>query len=406
MGAALSARLGAGALTLAAGLTVSLAMANGVLVLFILAGLAALAASAGPGRWRDIPRAPGVVVFAMLGWAGLSVLWAVDPAHSVRTLATLAAYSLFGLCLFAAADRLAPEARRRVGTALMIGIGAALVLFTLEGVPRYLGWVRTPEGLLREALGAPFHLHRLNRAASLLAILVWPAAAVVACRHGWRRAALLPAWAIAILPAFDSNAALLAMAFGVATVALGAAASAFGRPAALRATLMGAIAIGFALMPLLPNWGPFHDRFTARSLSGSVWHRAEIWSFAADRIAERPLLGWGLGSARAIPGGNQFIQPGVHRLPLHPHNGVLQLWLELGVLGAALGAAVTLLVARRATAPGLDPPTAIFLSAALAAALAVLLTGYGIWQGWWIGALWMVAAIARAVAPPQGDAQA
>jgi O-antigen ligase len=169
---------------------------------------------------------------------------------------------------------------------------------------------------------------------------------------------------------------------------------------------MGAIALGFALMPLLPNWGPFHDRFTARSLNGSVWHRAEIWSFAADRIAERPLLGWGLGSARAIPGGDAFIQPGVHRLPLHPHNGVLQLWLELGALGAAFGAAAALLVVRRVAAPGIDPPAAICLAAALAAALAVLLTGYGIWQGWWVGALWMIAAVTRAVLPARGDVPA
>jgi len=236
--------------------------------------------------------------------------------------------------------------------------------------------------------------------------MVWPAAAVVARRHGWRRGALLPAWAIAILPAFDSNAALLAAACGLATVLLGVAMAATGRPAALRMILGAAIVLGFALMPLLPNWGPFHDRFTARSLSVSIWHRAEIWSFAADRIAERPLRGWGLGSARAIPGGDEFIAPGANRLPLHPHNGVLQLWLELGALGAAFGAAGALLVARRAAAPGLDPSTAILLSAGLAAALAVLLTGYGIWQGWWMGALWMIAAVARAVASPPGDGSA
>jgi O-antigen ligase len=403
---ALAVRLGGGALALAAALTVPLAAVNGVLVLFIIVGIAAIAAILASGRWRDIPVAPGMVVLGLLGWAGLSLLWAVDPAHSGRSLATLAAYSFGGLCLFAAADRLAAGARARIGTALVAGICAALVLFTLEGVPRYLGWGQTPERALREALGLPFHLHRLNRAASLLAITVWPAAAVVARRYGWRRGALLPAWAIAILPAFDSNAALLASACGLAAALLGAVLFTAGRPAALRATLMGAIALGFALMPLLPNWGPFHDRFTARSLNGSVWHRAEIWSFAADRIAERPLLGWGLGSARAIPGGDAFIQPGVHRLPLHPHNGVLQLWLELGALGAAFGAAAALLVVRRVAAPGIDPPAAICLAAALAAALAVLLTGYGIWQGWWVGALWMIAAVTRAVLPARGDVPA
>jgi fatty acid desaturase len=52
-------------------------------------------------------------------------------------------------------------------------------------------------------------------------------------------------------------------------------------------------------------------------------------------------------------------------------------------------------VARRACAQA-DRAGRLALLAALAAALAVAATGYGVWQAWWMGALWIVASAARA----------
>ena len=88
-------------------------------------------------------------------------------------------------------------------------------------------------------------------------------------------------------------------------------------------------------------------------LPTSALHRMLIWDFTAERIAERPLLGWGMEASRTVPGGRGqpeaaaldrmrvtdpgqrrwFAEPHVQILPLHPHNGALQLWLELGAVG-------------------------------------------------------------------------
>ena len=162
--------------------------------------------------------------------------------------------------------------------------------------------------------------------------------------------------------------------------------------------MVAGIAGGFALMPAIPNWAPFHDHFADRTQTGSVWHRAEIWSFVAGRIAEKPALGWGLDSSRAMPGGKDKIDGTAERLPLHPHNGILQLWLELGAVGAAIGAAIAMLTAWRATAPGEDPAARFAMAGALAAALPVYATAYGAWQGWWMATLWLVVAFAQVAA--------
>jgi O-antigen ligase len=112
-----------------------------------------------------------------------------------------------------------------------------------------------------------------------------------------------------------------------------------------------------------------------------------IWSFAGDRIAERPLAGWGLDASRAIPGGDEPIYEGRVWLPLHPHNAAIQLWLELGAPGAVLFA---LLLAWLWLSLAAAPWPQLFTAAAgasLTSAVIAAIGAYGIWQEWWIGTL-------------------
>jgi O-antigen ligase len=125
----------------------------------------------------------------------------------------------------------------------------------------------------------------------------------------------------------------------------------------------------------------------ADSFKISVGHRLLIWSFAGDRIAERPLTGWGLDASRAIPGGDDPIRPGEPWMPLHPHNAALQVWLELGAPGAvlfALLAAFAWGVLARAEWP---PLFAAGAGGSLTIAFVGCFGTYGMWQEWWLGTL-------------------
>lgn len=396
---AAAARLRAGAVLLAGGLLAPLAIANAVAPLYTLCALMALAALIAGRAWRDVPRLPALLALGLLAWAGLSIVWAVDPTRSARAWVALAVSLAGGLALLAAAGRLTAAERARAGTALVAGVAVTLALLAIEAVPRYLRLSPTPLQALLDAAGLRFGLSSLNRAASLVAIGVWPAAAILLRRHGWRRAWILPAGALAVLPALESTASLLAIACALPAIGLAA-----WRPAALRMLLPGAVALGILAMPLATGWDGFHTRFADRNLSVSVWHRAEIWAFASRRIAERPLGGWGLDSSRDMPGAEDLVPGQPQFRPIHPHNNPLQLWLELGVPGAVLGAAAAVLAARRAGAASRDLAARLGATGALCAALAVAATGYGLWQAWWMGALWIVAALVRATsAPVAGD---
>jgi O-antigen ligase len=150
----------------------------------------------------------------------------------------------------------------------------------------------------------------------------------------------------------------------------------------------------------------------ADSFKGSAAHRLLIWSFTGDHIAKRPLLGWGLDSSRAIPGGNQEVRSGQNWLPLHPHDAALQVWLELGAPGAALFALLVALFWLRLDRLSGPRIYAAAAGGSLTAALAPLFAAYGVWQEWWIGTLGLVlflilvmarAAETSATPPPRSD---
>ncbi len=119
---------------------------------------------------------------------------------------------------------------------------------------------------------------------------------------------------------------------------------------------------------------------------GSLWHRMEIWAFIADQVKQHPLVGQGLESTKIIKHnfsvGNDSI--------LHPHSLILQIWLELGLLGIALGiAAIGALM--KIIYKRLDPQSARAAITCFIAVFAVANVSYGMWQAWWLGLLCLVA---------------
>jgi exopolysaccharide production protein ExoQ len=81
-------------------------------------------------------------------------------------------------------------------------------------------------------------------------------------------------------------------------------------------------------------------------------------------------------------------------MPLHPHDAVLQWWLELGIVGAVLGTAIVFHILWKT----IETPELSRLSRAVGLAVIVtaflpLLLNFGVWQTWWESSLWLIAAL-------------
>jgi O-antigen ligase len=133
-------------------------------------------------------------------------------------------------------------------------------------------------------------------------------------------------------------------------------------------------------MPLMVMLIP--GEVAQRLLPLSWSQRVGYWLHALERMGEHPWRGWGLEASRAF-------SPAIQ---LHPHNGAMQAWLELGVLGAGALALTWAFVFRRLARDNRDLATC----AAAGSAAVYLFFGvvsFGLWQEWWLALAVLVAVV-------------
>jgi len=343
----------------------------------------------------DVPalRRPAAILGALFLWGVLSAAWAIDPGRSLVMAARLAGLFAAALALAAAASRVAEPRRLTLFFVAGTAIGIALALYDLASAG----------GLSRYVSIRVFAAPRLNQISVWVALFVLPASALLICR-GRRLLALVAAAAMAATVfALDGTTAKIAL-----TLSLPIAALVYLRRGAVCRIAAALAMLAILTAPLtLPQLARLPEVFTTvDAFKDSAGHRLLIWSFTGHRIAERPLGGWGLDSARAIPGGKIEIRPGQDWLPLHPHDAALQFWLELGAPGAALFALFVALLWLRL---GEAPWPRLYAAAAggsFFAATAVASSAWGIWQEWWLGtlglALFATLVMARVAPSPAG----
>lgn len=146
------------------------------------------------------------------------------------------------------------------------------------------------------------------------------------------------------------------------------------------------------------------DLATAYDFLGSLGHRYFIWNFALEKALERPIEGWGFDKSRAIPGGHETFDIGKELMPLHPHNGVLQVWLELGLPGLiVLAAVVWLLFNPPRHAPGYLPVHNIVRTVTVSMLFGIVCVAFGVWQSWWVALVLLVLAVLFMFEKPAED---
>jgi len=386
---------------------VAIAVPRGLVLLLVATSLLALPALF---RREDPPwlaclrliagRDPSLLFWLVLGaaWALIACLWAPTIWGAFALWIRLAAMSLCGLVLLAVTDRLDPPRRERFGSALILGAAVALVL-------GHVVWLSFWLPAVRQGFKLPYdHLFELNRGVALLAVLAWPALLVL-----WRRGQLVGAGVLAFAYLHLLVRTESASAKAAAVAAFAALIAVMVLPRIVPLVVAGVLATLTLLLPWAFSQLPPVEELVQSfpQLFPSAQHRLYIWQFAVERIGEHPWLGWGLDASRNLPGGKVRPPVGMEMMPLHPHNNLLQIRLELGLTGAAIMAA---LLARGWSLAARQPDRAAAAvhAAMLSGYLVVGLFGYGMWQSWWIAAAWLSWAVGPALLPdrPVADAAA
>lgn len=262
-----------------------------------------------------------VLFLAWSGWMSLSLLWAdqrVDPFDNLENFVLLAAGMIF--CTFAA-ERLGPVSMDWLwwlilGSASVYLVGALVAGASFSG--RFSAFGGGPNVFVRVMI--------LGAIASL--------ALVLDRKRSWPLLMTVPLCLGAILS--GSRGGLLA---GVAVAALAFVPIAMRLGASRLLILALLLTSGSWLAPKIlgdSQVALMYDRFITKSLrEGSMGSRDTLALDAWSLFLENPLVGSGAGSFAAA-----------HGVGLHPHNLVLAVASEGGLIGLLLFAASCLLFAR------------------------------------------------------------
>lgn len=377
----------------------------GMAPLFITVALAGLYDCWRKNLWSMLDRQMALPLLLLAFLGGVSTFWAIDKFQTFRTSLVLAGEFTGGLVLLVASTALPLPDKIRITRTLAISLALAISLILVEQLTPGFRHMFGVTG--SAAMDDYSRLNLLSRGLTFMSILLVPVT------YGlWRQALKIPALLMFVLGAiaiFTSHS--LASKLAIPTAAL-VAVLFWWRPKLLGSVCAGITALViFASFPLalqIPDSQTSYNN--AQWLPPSGHHRLTIWSFAARNTAEKPFFGWALDASRVIPDadaeifytrkiGAEHVPIPEAQLPLHPHSAPIQIWLELGLVGVVLTAAIIAMAFRRFGTS--RQPMASVSAAALTAGFVVSCVSYGIWQSWWQGSIWIVVSLLAAINAPE-----
>ena len=320
----------------------------------------------------------GLILFGLLvEWAIVSAFWSPFPLpHDLKSFLRFTGLHLFQQILFCGAlivtaRTLSPE---RAGDALAwVGGGlTALILVLAAEAFTQAALFRSLQPLVGKQVEASWALRSVAQGSYVLVMLFWPAA-VGLWASGRRH------FATAFIVGGILALALLHVAAPVAALITSAAVFGLvlwlGRPAAIGGLVI-AVVQTLAVPWLMRGWAEGGMFQALRPHLPASWAaRVDIWTFVSARMVEKPLFGWGLDASRTFKG----------HIPLHPHDAALQLWFELGAVGAVLGALIWSFIFWRFAEAARR--RRLYAAAGCATAWSALIIGafsFSLWQEWWI----------------------
>ncbi|MFN3868499.1 MAG: O-antigen ligase family protein [Hyphomicrobiaceae bacterium] len=370
--------------------------------------LGVLLASFFVADWRRVLRIRLDVAFPVLVpalllalFAGLSALWAQAPAAALEKSAVAVAVVVATAIIVAAMDQFDRMERLHVSEGLWIGVLAGV---TFAAIEIYSGQIilRSLVNLLKLPQGSltPPEFYRFTRGGYLfwispvaiarniapLSLMLWPAiVAVQGYVGGWLRSTLIALLLfISVLAIMGSvhEASKLAIVVGGTAWVIGYVSTRWAT-GLLRAVWLAATLLPVPIAVVMYEAGLHKVSW----LQYSAKHRVEIWHRSALNAVQSPIIGNGAMSTYVASERFARNDPLSRLAPPHQHNVFLQIWDELGIIGALLlawfGWRLIGVIA------GFEQRLRPYAFALFASSAALAAASYGLWQIWFLATFGM-----------------
>ena len=258
---------------------------------------------------------------ALMVWVWMSVLWSVDPGVTARRALSLSANTMIA-CFVVVYFR--PDEIIRTLRNVMIG----LILLSLAFAVSLPGLAFMPE--FGEFRGVFTHKNGMG------ALLVWTSLVLaVSARSGL----LSPLGTVAgfaliialIFPTGSATALMLITLLAGLQIPISVA----KLPSRLAVGVQSIVLLG-GLVFVLPLLVARNRIFMALGRDPTINGRTQLWAFVRSMIDQRPFQGYGYQTFFELPGVAEHVLSLVGWPAPNAHNGYLEVWLGLGLVGLVL----------------------------------------------------------------------
>ncbi len=369
-----------------------------------MCGILILWAQSRPIKWLNSSTILILLCFCL--WALLSSLWSIDFVASSIGSARLFGNLLAGGLLFVTIKNLTREEKKLVLKFFISGFLLAICIVGFEislGGPIFIALKDPVFSIERVWTGELSGIYWLNPIMVILSLFIWPMALGM---YKKLFGSLFDKYSILFLVSGFVIVFILLIIVSFASATLSLLFGIFGAIlilifrrwttviASLSVVIISfSIPFGFSMIE-----APMSQINSLASLPGSAKHRIAIWKFTSDKVLEEPFLGWGMNASKSMPGGKDFLftKDGKHigkALPLHPHNAILQTWLELGFPGVMLFVCLSIFIIMTSSNSHRSKFESAIIFGQFITILGIANLSFGMWQAWWIATIWLSAGL-------------
>ncbi len=317
-------------------------------------------------------------------WILINFLWAIEPSYSLIHAINFTTELLLGLFLFTNIAKLNIKIQK-IEKILLFSFIFALCIFWSEYLSDGYFSVLFHQ-LLQKQGNYHFLLSNLDRGMAFLTLLSWLIIGFLLRKDNLFTAALVY-FSLLISLFFSDNSAALVGSIIASFVFLLTRYTIFVKPQIMCFCLLfGSIAMIIFAFYLTPS-----KIFTfSENLPLSSAHRLFIWDFVAEKSKTQPLTGIGFNASKKVAVSDNehimFRKDNLHPLPLHPHNNVLQVYFELGIIGLIIYLVICckyiLMIGRDIVDKNRNWLSAQY--SCFTAYFIIAMISYNLWQTWWV----------------------
>ena len=368
------------------------------------AGVALLLLKKKPINWMSHPVT--YVLLILWSWVAISCFWAINLDSALIGAAKLLGNFIAGFCFVSVLQSLDQRERYQVLRCAFSGFMVITVIIVFE---IFSGSVILESTKFYGRLDAPMKDPNVidqawfNIALVVLSLMVWP---IILARYKKKNVIKNKGTSLVLSIIFILLIFIVSIEIGFVSVVVAILCAVlsvafvyyFGNKLAAKGILIFLAVISLA--PFLLNSVDNSESKITKLLSfpHSAEHRIAIWSFTGRKIAQKPFLGWGMNSSKHIPGGKSYLFSETGKqygraLPLHPHNILFQLWLELGLPGIVVFLWIVAFITSKIINSNYSIIETAMIYGQIVVALVIASLSFGIWQAWWMATLWFSAGL-------------